>query len=263
MNPFKLAIAALAGTGMALVMTSALGAQEAAAPARPWMDTKLSPDKRTDLLLAAMTLDEKIAMLHGPMAMPFGPQYPMPKGAIGSAGFIPGNDRLGIPALQESDASLGVTNPMRVRGAEDVSTPLPSSLMLAATFNPEIAFAGGAMLGNEARAKGINVQLAGGTNLARSAQRAELRICRRGSAACGHDGGRSGARHPEHGHGLDGQALRTERPGESAQHRGFAHLRGGDARERPARLPDRDRARQARLGDVLVQPDQRRSRVRE
>lgn len=167
MTPMKLAIAALAGTGMALAMTSALVAQEAAAPARPWMDTKLSPEKRADLLLAAMTLDEKIAMLHGPMAMPFGPRFPMPKGAIGSAGFIPGNDRLGIPALQESDASLGVTNPMHVRGEADVSTPLPSGLLLAATFNPGIAFAGGAMLGNEARAKGINVQLAGGANLAR------------------------------------------------------------------------------------------------
>ncbi len=113
-----------------------------------------------------MTLDEKIALLHGPMAMPFGPMK-LPEGAVGSAGFIPGNTRLGIPALNESDASLGVTNPMLVRGAADMSTALPSSLLLAATFNPEIAREGGVVVGTEARAKGLNVQLAGGANLLR------------------------------------------------------------------------------------------------
>lgn len=162
-------VTALLLAGSSIAVSPALFAQDAApAPAaKPWSDTKLSPDKRADLVLAQMTLDEKIALLHGPMAMPFGPQVPMPKGAIGSAGYIPGNDRLGIPALQESDASLGVANPMKVRGATDFSTPLPSSLMLAATFNPAIAFAGGQMVGTEARAKGLNVMLAGGTNLAR------------------------------------------------------------------------------------------------
>jgi len=131
------------------------------------MNSRLTPDRRADLLVAAMTFDEKVAMLHGPMAMPLGPARPMPKEAIGSAGYIAGNARLGIPALQESDASLGVTNPMMVRGSQDKSTPLPSGLALAATFRPEIAFAGGAMIGAEARAKGLNVQLAGGVDLAR------------------------------------------------------------------------------------------------
>ncbi len=42
---------------------------------------------------------------------------------------------------------------MMVRGAADMSTPLPSSLALAATFNPDIAFSGGQMVGVEARAK--------------------------------------------------------------------------------------------------------------
>jgi beta-glucosidase len=138
-----------------------------AAPSRPWSDPRLSPEKRADLLLKAMTFDEKVAMLHGPMAMPLGPKFPMPKGAVGSAGFIAGNERLGIPALQESDASLGVTNPVMVRGPADMSTPLPSGVALAATFNPDIAFAGGRMVGDEARAKGLNVQLAGGVDLVR------------------------------------------------------------------------------------------------
>ena len=168
------AFALLAATALATVTlggASALplpsGAATATAGSRPWMNTQLTPDQRADLLVKAMTLDEKVAMLHGPMAMPFGPTMPMPKGAVGSAGYIPGNSRLGIPALQESDASLGVTNPMMVRGAKDMSTPLPSGLALAATFDPAIAFAGGKMVGEEARAKGLNVQLAGGVDLAR------------------------------------------------------------------------------------------------
>ncbi|CAN5365617.1 glycoside hydrolase family 3 protein [soil metagenome] len=134
---------------------------------RPWMRSGLSPDQRADLLVAAMTFDEKVAMLHGPMAMPLSPQTPLPAGAVGSAGYIAGNARLGIPALQETDASLGVTNPMLIRGAADMSTALPSGLALAATFSPQIAFAGGQMIAGEARAKGLNVLLAGGVNLAR------------------------------------------------------------------------------------------------
>ena len=134
--------------------------------ARPWLNAGLSSDQRTRLLLSQMTFDEKVALLHGPMAMPFGP-FKLPAGAIGSAGFIPGNARLGIPALQESDASLGVTNPMMVRGPKDMSTALPSSIALAATFDPAIAYEGGRVVGNEARAKTINIQLAGGVDLAR------------------------------------------------------------------------------------------------
>jgi beta-glucosidase len=152
-----------------LAVTVLAGATGLSAQAvdRPWSDTKLSADARARLVLKAMTPDEKVALLHGPMAMPFLPGSTVPKGAVGSAGYIAGNERLGIPALQESDASLGVTNPGMVRGPADMSTALPSSLALAATFDPAIAFAGGAMIAEEARAKGINVMLAGGVNLAR------------------------------------------------------------------------------------------------
>lgn len=170
MKTGNLLASALAGSMVWLTVQGPASAQapeaEETHSAWPWMDDSLAPERRAELLLAEMTFDEKIALLHGPMAMPFGP-FKLPEGAIGSAGYIPGNERLGIPALQETDASLGVTNPMMVRGADNMSTPLPSGLALAATFNPEIAFAGGAMIGSEARAKGLNVLLAGGINLAR------------------------------------------------------------------------------------------------
>lgn len=147
------------------VLAFAVSAQAAPTAGPPWMNVKLSPDERAALLDKELTLDERIGLVHGPMSMPiFG--IKKPEGAIGSAGYIPGIPRLGVPALQESDASLGVTNPLGVRPG-DGATALPSGLSLAATFNPKLAYAGGALVGREARAKGFNVQLAGGVNLAR------------------------------------------------------------------------------------------------
>lgn len=138
-----------------------------AAPAvkdRPWMDTALSPEARAERLESQMTLDERIRMVHGIFAVPLlGPVLP---GALGSAGFVPGIERLGIPALQETDASVGVTNPFDVRKG-DGATALPSSVMTAATWNKDLAYQGGAMIGQESWKKGFNVLLGGGVNLAR------------------------------------------------------------------------------------------------
>ncbi len=109
-------------------------------------------------------------MLHGPMALPWknpqGVAYPVPAAAIPAAGYVPGVPRLHIPALYETDASLGVANPNGIRPG-DVATALPASLALASTFDPELAHAAGAVVGAEARAKGFNVLLGGGMNLAR------------------------------------------------------------------------------------------------
>jgi beta-glucosidase len=155
----------LATAASLAAISAATGALAQTPTAKPWMDPKLSPDERARLLDRELTLDERIGLLHGPMAMPFKIKA-IPKAAIGSAGYIPGVERLGIPALQESDASLGVTNPLGMRPG-DGATALPSGLALAATFNARLAYDGGAMVGREARAKGFNVQLAGGVNLAR------------------------------------------------------------------------------------------------
>jgi beta-glucosidase len=82
-----------------------------------------------------------------------------------SAGYVPGVERLGVPALLLSDASLGVTNPGYRPG--DTATALPAAIALGASFDPELARSSGAMVGREARARGLNVMLAGGVNLAR------------------------------------------------------------------------------------------------
>ena len=131
--------------------------------AQPWMDTSLDADARAGLLIAELTLDELISLVHGPM--PALLETPPADAAMG-AGYIPGVARLGIPALNETDASLGVTNPRKVRPG-DGATALPSGLALASGWDEELAYRAGAMVGSEARDKGFNVLLGGGANLTR------------------------------------------------------------------------------------------------
>jgi beta-glucosidase len=132
--------------------------------AQPWDDRALSAGDRAGLIVKAMTLDEKIQLVHGyfpPLAKPA-----QAMGMIPSAGHIPGIPRLGVQTLRESDASLGVANQIEQRKG-DTATALPAGLATAATFNPELARIGGAMIGTEARAKTFNILLAGGVNLTR------------------------------------------------------------------------------------------------
>jgi beta-glucosidase len=124
-----------------------------------------SPDARAAAALAKMTTEEKVSLLHGPMTA-FLSRDKRPSGVPVSAGFVAGVPRLGVPMLVETDASLGVSNLNALRPG-DVATALPSGLSLAASFDPDLARAGGAMIGAEARAKGMNVMLAGGVNLVR------------------------------------------------------------------------------------------------
>lgn len=124
-----------------------------------------SADDQAMALVAQMTDDEKFSLLSGPMAIPLDGE-PIPDGALGSAGYFPGIARLGIPAMQQSDASLGVTALGGVRPG-DHATGLASGLLRGATFNPHMAEQTGQLVGREAFNKGFNVQLAGGANLVR------------------------------------------------------------------------------------------------
>ena len=112
-----------------------------------------------------MSLDEKVILTHGPMALPIFPGTKLPEDAVLGAGYIPGVPRLSIPALKETDASLGVAWLGGLR--KDGATALPSALAQAATWNPSLIESGGKMIGSEARAKGFNVMLGGGVNLMR------------------------------------------------------------------------------------------------
>jgi beta-glucosidase len=133
------------------------------AATQPWLDVSLTPDERARAIVEQLTLDEMIELVHGPM--PVLMDKPPADAAMG-AGYIAGNARLGIPPLNESDASLGIANPRKIRKG-DGATGLPSGLALAATWDPKLARAAGTMVGAEARAKGFNVLLGGGVNLTR------------------------------------------------------------------------------------------------
>jgi beta-glucosidase len=131
---------------------------------RPWMNKALSPEQRADLVLRAMTLQEKIALLHGTGQPGQGPAPPEQAGSNGGAGFVVGVPRLGIPGLQMADAAYGVT---KSGETGRYSTALPSPLALAATWDTESAGRYGAVIGHELRAQGYNMTLGGGVDLAR------------------------------------------------------------------------------------------------
>ncbi|AXB80580.1 glycoside hydrolase family 3 C-terminal domain-containing protein [Novosphingobium sp. P6W] len=149
----KRLLATVGAAALALPLT----ATYAASPA--------DPDRRAREVLARMTREEKIALLHGRMLSLIA-QAKRPEGVTVGAGFVEGVPRLGIPPQVSTDASLGVSNLLDMRRG-DVATALPSGLALAATWDPGLVREGGRMIGSEARAKGFNVMLAGGVNLVR------------------------------------------------------------------------------------------------
>ncbi|WP_017460292.1 beta-glucosidase family protein [Dyella ginsengisoli] len=160
MNLTKTHLATFIGTAL-LLCASACAADAPVNPQQPWLDTRLTPDQRAALALKAMTQDEKFQLIR----TEFGDTnngHPMPAGALGSAGYQPALTRLGLPALQESDAGLGVAKPL-----SSGATALPSGLATAASFDPALAYAGGAMIAREAHRRGFNIMLAGGADLVR------------------------------------------------------------------------------------------------
>ncbi len=109
------------------------------------MNKSLSAEQRAHLLLGAMTLSDKIALVHGVERKP----HPF----LGYAGYVPPNRRLAIPALRLADGRAGVGN-----GAKDV-TLLPAPLAAAASCDTTLMNAYGRVLGREEWGKGTNVFL--------------------------------------------------------------------------------------------------------
>ncbi len=109
----------------------------------PWMNTSLSPEQRATLLIHAMSLDDKITMVHG--------VHPIP--IQGYVGYVPPNPRLDIPALKLADGRAGVGNK-----ATNV-TLLPAPIAAAASWDTTLMNNYGQVLGEEQWAKGTNVAL--------------------------------------------------------------------------------------------------------
>ena len=144
---------------------SLLGSLAILAPA---LAQESSADNRARETEQQMTDDERFSLLisvMGKNTVVVERDKRIPEGVPMSAGYTSGVPRLGVPALLMSDASLGITNPGYRPG--DTATALPAGIVMGATFNPKLAHEAGAMLAREARARGFNVVLGGGINLAR------------------------------------------------------------------------------------------------
>lgn len=143
-----------------------LGVLAVTAAAAAW---RASPDIRAWELERKMTDDERFGMLYSLMPITFPDRKPdprVPPDAPRGAGYVRGVPRLGVPALNMTDASLGVTSPPHYR-PDDRPTAFPAGVALGATFNPAHARRMGEVIGREARVRGFNVALGGGINLIR------------------------------------------------------------------------------------------------
>lgn len=113
-------------------------------------------EKEIEKLLKKLTLDEKISMVHA--------------ATLFKSGAV---DRLGIPAIVTSDGPMGVRAEfmddrwISSGNQDDMVTYLPSNSALASSWNPDLAYAMGHVLGEEARGRGKDVILAPGINIKR------------------------------------------------------------------------------------------------
>ena len=112
-------------------------------------------DQRADALLARMTQAQKVQLVHG-AGGPVTNIFALPRGA---GGYIPGIPALGIPALYFVDGSLGLAD------ASAPATALPSALASAASWDTDLAYKFGSVIGAETAAYGLNVNLGGNINL--------------------------------------------------------------------------------------------------
>src|ERR1035437_48185 len=118
--------------------------------------SNISTDAKINALIKKMTLEEKVNMIHASSSF--------------TSGGVP---RLGIPELVTSDGPHAV----RIehgRGWTDLTnvydsgTYLPTAVCLAATWNPQLGYAFGSVLGSEANYRGKDVILGPGINIIRS-----------------------------------------------------------------------------------------------
>jgi beta-glucosidase len=105
-------------------------------------------EDRIDGIVAGMTLDEKIAQMHG-------------SGLAASGWRTADNARLGIPGFGMFDGPRGVS------GLAGHATAFPVGIARGATWDPDLEERVGEAIGSEARAKGASVLLAPTINIVR------------------------------------------------------------------------------------------------
>lgn len=158
-------------------MTTAIMAEQAAATTDSAKESVAN--KRANLLLAAMTLEQKMQQLTG--AIPeILPELPQCLGAR----HVTGIAALSIPTLRITNGPVGVgqndcvdpsvpsKSPMGIYGAytdpsSAKATALPSAMGVAASFDPSVATAFGDVIGTEMNNLALHVFEAPGVNMAR------------------------------------------------------------------------------------------------
>jgi beta-glucosidase len=146
----------------ALALSIGLISQPGFGQKLPWMDTGLTAQARTELLLRAMTLDQKIQQIQNDPVL----NKDLPGCGFTDLGrHIEGIPELDIPTLRAINGGTGV------RGGdctpEPTATGFPSAPLGAATFNRRLNFAWGAVLGQESRNFAHQVLLGPGLNMIR------------------------------------------------------------------------------------------------
>jgi beta-glucosidase len=131
---------------VAAVAILALSAVPAHAAGRcgnhPWCDTSLSPERRAELLLAALTPDEKYSLMNGDDLAGVATGNP----ATGTSDGVP---RLDVPTIYYSDGPVGTR--------EGQSTAMPAPISLASAFDSALARRVGVAIADEVRKKGNDV----------------------------------------------------------------------------------------------------------
>jgi beta-glucosidase len=145
----------------AVVLTGANGAPFSASPAladssaMPWMNAKQPPDQRASEMAAQMTVAEKVDLVTGTAVC-----------GRGADGYVAGDPALGLPDLNLVGAGAGVTDICH-RAGDGAATELPAPIAMAASWDPQVAYADGALIGLQTRDLGFDVAIGGDVNLAR------------------------------------------------------------------------------------------------
>lgn len=123
---------------------------------RPWMDTSLSPRERAIQLVAAMTLEQKIRQLHGNMETIDiyqdssgldAEEMAQLAAQIRVERHVIADEELGIPRMRITNGPVGVG--MGDGTPSPPATALPMTIGVAASFDPQLAYAYGDLIGRE------------------------------------------------------------------------------------------------------------------
>jgi beta-glucosidase len=122
----------------------------------PMEESQANFEGQIDSLINQMTLEEKVSMIHA--------SSPFTSGGV---------ERLGIPELIVSDGPHGVRHEhgrdwVKDENVADSSTYLPVGTALAATWNKELGYQFGTVLGSETNYRGKDIILGPGLNIIRS-----------------------------------------------------------------------------------------------